>query len=89
MAALAHGVPIVTTAATGGDLGAMPPEIQDGQNMLLVPPDDPGALVAALQRLTGSLDLRSRLCQGARELSRLFDWGLIAARHREVYRGLA
>lgn len=43
---MARGLPVVTT-----DRGGNPEIIEDGQNGLLVPPDDPAALASALQRL--------------------------------------
>lgn len=89
MAALAHGVPIVTTGQTANSKLQTPKELRDGENMVLVPPDDAQALAAAIRTLAGSPELRRRLGEGARELSRLFDWERIAAQHLEVYRALA
>ena len=101
MAALAHGMAIVTTfaeresqIADGRSQGARgrvqsPVELRDGENVLLVPPDDVQALAAAIKRLARSPELRHRLREGAKELSRSFDWEGIAARHLEVYRALA
>lgn len=84
MAALAHGMPIVTTWPQGDA-----PPLQDGENVLFVPPQDPQALSAAILRLAGDPELRHRLGAGARALAAEFDWGRIAARTLEVYRALA
>jgi glycosyltransferase involved in cell wall biosynthesis len=89
MAALAHGLPIVTTTPANREGQVLPSEVLDGENLLLVPPDDPVALGLSIRRLARSAELQRRLRDGARKLSRLFDWDSIAARHLEVYRELA
>lgn len=109
MAALAHGMPIVTTQAAGDktsrlesgrdegrttktsnlvvDSGQMP-RLVDGQNVLLVPPDDPGALARAVNRLASAPELQAHLRRGALALAQHFTWDRIAARHLELYRRL-
>lgn len=73
--ALARGLPVVSTAT-----GAIPDLVGDDAG-LLVPPDDEGALAAALARIIGDADLRARLAAGAREVrDRLQGWDLAAAR---------
>ncbi|WP_433083513.1 glycosyltransferase [Dactylosporangium sp. CA-052675] len=57
---LARARPVVATE--GGGPGEW---IEPGVNGLLVPPDDAGALAAALRSLAGSRDLRVRLAEGA------------------------
>ena len=84
MAALAHGMPIVTTWPQGSV-----PQLRDGENVLLVPPQDPQALGAAILRLADDVALRRRLQAGARALAAEFDWRRIAARTLEVYHALA
>jgi glycosyltransferase involved in cell wall biosynthesis len=73
--AMACGVALVAT--TGGAL----PEVvgEDGVTGLLVPPDDPGALAAAIGRLLDDDELRSRLGLAGRErvLGR-FTWQVTA-----------
>jgi glycosyltransferase involved in cell wall biosynthesis len=74
MAALAHGCAIVTTAPR------VPlPELADGDNVVLAPPDDPQALAGAIARVLGDSALRARLEAGSLRLSRLFGWDHIAA----------
>jgi 2-deoxystreptamine N-acetyl-D-glucosaminyltransferase/2-deoxystreptamine glucosyltransferase len=84
MAALAHGMPIITTWPQGSV-----PQLRDGENVLLVPPQDPQALGAAILRLADDVALRRRLQAGARALAAEFDWRRIAARTLEVYHALA
>jgi glycosyltransferase involved in cell wall biosynthesis len=74
-AALAHGCPIVSTYPV------VPlPELVDGENVLLVPPDDPVALCQAAQRLHDDPELKERIGHGAAALSRQFAWAHIAQR---------
>ncbi len=80
-AALAHGVPILTTRP------CVPlPELIDGKNVTLVPPADPPALAAAIQRLAANPDLRRTLGAGARLLAEAFRWDKIAADTLALYR---
>jgi glycosyltransferase involved in cell wall biosynthesis len=79
-AALAHGRAIVTT---------YPPvplgELRDGQDVLLVPPNDASALAQGIRRVMDDPDLRARLERGAAELAQQFTWDRIAARTVQVY----
>jgi len=80
MAALAHGSAIVTTTPR-----VALPELQDGENALFVPPDDPPALAAAIQRALTDPALRRKLQAGSRRASRLFAWDHIAAETTRVF----
>jgi glycosyltransferase involved in cell wall biosynthesis len=80
MAALAHGMPIVSTYPRV-DVA----EIIDGENMILAPPEDPEALAEKVRQLAGSAQLRQRLARGTTELSRLFSWESIAEGTLELY----
>jgi glycosyltransferase involved in cell wall biosynthesis len=83
MAAIAHGCPVVTTHP------AQPlPELQDGVNVRLVPPESASAIVLAVTELLDAPELRARLGQGARALSALFSWETIAVRTLEYYRSV-
>ena len=59
--AMAHGRPVVATA-----VGGLVDAVEDGVTGLLVPPEDIAALRAALERLLGDADLRTRLGAAAR-----------------------
>jgi glycosyltransferase involved in cell wall biosynthesis len=91
MAALAHGCAIVTTQVQGSKFkvtGQLPP-LRDGENCLLVPPDDPRALAEAIQRAMASPELRAKIGAGARALAQHFTWNRIAEQHLELYRRIA
>jgi glycosyltransferase involved in cell wall biosynthesis len=62
MEAMARGVAVVSTP-----VGGIPELIEDGRTGLLVPPEDPSALCAALARLAAEPALRRRLGSAARE----------------------
>ena len=68
--AMAYGRPVVAT-----DVGGLTDAVVDGETGLLVPPRDPQALRAALERLLADAELRRRLGAAARERARrAFSW---------------
>jgi glycosyltransferase involved in cell wall biosynthesis len=74
-AALAHGCSVISTRP------AVPlPELNEGDNCLLVPPQDPQALHRAAERLAGEPTLHRRIGEGARTLAKQFTWQHIARR---------
>jgi glycosyltransferase involved in cell wall biosynthesis len=58
--ALAVGTPVIATA-----VGGVAEVVRDGENGLLVPPGDVGALAAAIDRLVHENGLRERLAVAA------------------------
>jgi glycosyltransferase involved in cell wall biosynthesis len=93
MAALAHGLPIISTQVPEEVRRAGPerqvfPLPQDGVSALLVPPDDPVQLAAAVAAAMTDPHLRACLAQAALNLSHQFTWDTIARRHLEAYREL-
>ena len=80
--AMASGVPLLAT--TGGAL----PEVagRDGETALLVPPNDPGALAAALVRMLEDGALRARLAAAGRQRTlERFTWPVTARGTAEQY----
>jgi glycosyltransferase involved in cell wall biosynthesis len=78
--AMAGGVPAVAAAA-----GGIPELVRDGENALLVPPDDPDALARALERVADDEHLRARLSEGGRATARGLNWAHIAERYEAIY----
>jgi glycosyltransferase involved in cell wall biosynthesis len=80
--AMAAGLPVIAFSCPWG-----PGEIlRDGEDGLLVPPEDVGALAAAMRRLILDTDLRRRLGQAAARNVRRFareaviaEWDALAA----------
>ncbi len=98
LAALTHGLPIVTTKGPGAvALSSMPnvapdanlPGLTDGDNVLLVAPDDAVAVARAVIRLMSNPALRQRLSTRSRMLGQAFGWDHIAQRTAEVYAAVA
>ncbi len=82
--AMIHQLPVVATRA-----GGIPDKVFDGRNGLLVPPDNPQALAAALRL---ALYLRDRWPQwgaaGAAIVRKHFDWPVVARQTLDLYRTL-
>lgn len=88
MAALGQHLPVVTTASAEDRQSPRAPALpvlRDGENVLLVPPDDAVALTSALKRLTTDASLRARLRQGAGALASSVAWTDIARRTAALY----
>jgi glycosyltransferase involved in cell wall biosynthesis len=77
--ALGSGLPLI-----GSAVGGIAEVVQDGVNGVLVPPEDPAALAAAVARITDP-ELRARLAEGARATSTRWSW----ASYAEALEGLA
>ena len=84
IAALAHGLPIVTTHLPGK--GA--PALVDEKQAILVPPDDPAALAAAIARASSDPAIRARLSSSARQLAERFTWPEIARQVLAIYQAV-
>lgn len=73
MAVLAHGRSLITTTPS-----IPTPELVHGENVWLVPPADPAALVEAVQTVLADAPLRRKLGEGTAQVSGLFTWEKIA-----------
>ena len=75
------GIPVVATA-----VGGTPELVQDGETGLLLEPDDPQALAAAIDRLRSDSGLRDRLVQAGREQAATLTWAASAEQMADIYR---
>jgi glycosyltransferase involved in cell wall biosynthesis len=81
---MAAGRPIVAT-----EVGGNPELVEHGVHALLVPPDDPGALARAIDRLLTDRVLASRLGAAARRRARKrFGREAMVRRFQDFYQGL-
>lgn len=76
------------TAVVASAVGGVPALLAAGQCGLLVPPDDPAALRAALQRLHEDAPLSARLVAAGRRRARAFAWDSVGARFRALLSAL-
>ncbi|WP_194174874.1 glycosyltransferase [Desulfofundulus thermobenzoicus] len=84
IAAMQHGLAVVTTRAGG----YLPPGLQDGENVLLVPAGDREAFLQAVRQLAFDPELRLRLGTNARHWGAAFTWEAIARQHLALYHQL-
>lgn len=80
--AWAQGAPVVAAASQGPRF-----LVRDGENGLLVPPEDPDALAAALTRVLSDRALAARLADGGRaKLAAEFSEDSVVARYLDLFR---
>jgi len=80
MAGLAHGCAIITTTPAIDT-----PELHDGVNVRLIPPESPGMLRAAIESMSDNEALRRQLQANAKLLSAQFTWESIATQTAALY----
>jgi glycosyltransferase involved in cell wall biosynthesis len=79
--AMARGRPVVATP-----VGGTPEVVADGETGLLVPPQDPAALAAALRRLLADPELRTKMGEaGRRRVEERFSESAMAERVLAIY----
>ena len=82
--AMSCGTPVV-----GSAVGGIPQVVVDGENGLLVPPADPGALADAVRRLLTDGELADRLgAAGRRRAVERYAWPELMARYTRMFRDL-
>lgn len=79
--ALASGVPVIST-----DVGGIAYVVQDGVTALLVPPQNPAAMAAAVLRVLTDRALAQRLAANGLQEARRYTWERVGPRLAEVYR---
>jgi len=85
LAALANGVPLVTSMPQAPNVYDGLPVLADGEQALLTLPGDADGLATALARLLNDGDLRLRLASEASAMAQAFSWEGIAAQHMALY----
>ncbi|MEL7338320.1 MAG: glycosyltransferase, partial [Planctomycetota bacterium] len=78
--AMAMGLPVVSVDCESGPRAM----VEHEQNGLLIPPNDPDALVDAMQRVTESRSLRQRLGTAAVQVRQRFGWTRLVDAHLQV-----
>lgn len=69
---MASGLCVVST-----DVGGIPYLLENEHDALLVPPNDPEAMAAAVKRILTEPQLAERLSRNARRKAEQFDWSVI------------
>jgi phosphatidyl-myo-inositol alpha-mannosyltransferase len=78
--AMAAGVPVVAS-----DIAGYREVVRDGVDGLLVPPNDPIALAAAIRRILSEPELAASLKDAGRSRAEAFSWLAVAPRLEAVY----
>ena len=79
--AMSYHVPVI-----GSAIGGITDIITDGETGLLVPPEDPAAIAAAIERIAKDSVLTERLAlAGSRRVRERFGWDAITAAWQECY----
>jgi phosphatidylinositol alpha-1,6-mannosyltransferase len=87
------GISFVEAAASGtpsvaGDSGGVRAAVRDGETGLVVPPEDVGAVAAAIERLLGDPELRRRMGEAGRRAAEThYTWDRVARETLEFVRG--
>ncbi len=76
------------TAVVATSVGGVPEVLDDGRAGILVPPEDPPALAAALRSLMADDGLRARWAERARHGAEYFSVARMARDYEQVYRRL-
>jgi glycosyltransferase involved in cell wall biosynthesis len=85
IAAIVQGLPIITTRSSAPFPNDRLPRLISDENVILIPPNDPASLVAAVERLLAEPTLRHTLAAGSRDVARQFEWDAIARQTLKLY----
>jgi glycosyltransferase involved in cell wall biosynthesis len=80
MEAMASGLSIVST-----NVGGLPYLLEDGIDVLLVPPNDPDVMAAAVKRILTEPGLAENLSANARKKAEQFDWSKILPQWEKLF----
>lgn len=81
--AMATGRPVIAS-----NIGGLTDQVVEGETGLLVPPNDPAALRAALERLLADPSLREKMGRAAKRKAVEFMAGTVVPRIEQMYRDL-
>ncbi len=84
MEAMACGLCVVST-----NVGGIPYLLEHEHDAVLVPPDDPEAMAAAVRRILTEPDLAEHLSRNARQEAEQFDWAVVLPRWEELFQCVA
>lgn len=82
--AMACGLCVVST-----DVGGIPYLLDHERDALLVPPDDPEAMAAAVRRVLTEPGLAERLSRNARQKAEQYDWSVVLPQWEELLSSIA
>lgn len=82
--AMACGLCVVST-----NIGGIPFLLEHEHDALLVPPNDPAAMTAAVRRILTEPGLAGRLSANARRKAEQFDWSIVLPRWETLFREVA
>lgn len=80
MEAMACGLCIVST-----NVGGIPYLLQDNEDAILVPPNDPEAMAATVKRILTEPGLAEKLSKNARKKAEQFDWSIVLPQWEELF----
>jgi glycosyltransferase involved in cell wall biosynthesis len=82
--AMACGLCIIST-----NVGGIPYLLQNDEDALLVPPNNPEAMAVAVERILTEPDLAEKLSRNARKKAESFDWSIILPKWIELFESVA
>jgi glycosyltransferase involved in cell wall biosynthesis len=84
MAAMQHGLPVVTTVANG----QIPSGLRHGANIMLSEVGDVDGFTASIRKLINDYNLRIEISNNAKKWTESFNWNRISTLHIELYNSI-